>query len=132
MGEIIEEEIKIDGINACFKCEENTNRIFNLKLMSNGYIMSHCLKPKWAGSKLETSLVDLMSLMQTTKELINEFNARPPIFNECPVAIDQEWIDYFQDKNGIGTKTELTSFNIRANAKGNLRKKEHVTKNNYR
>ena len=68
---------------------------------------------------METSLVDLMCLMQTSKDLINEFNARPPIFNECPVAIDQEWIDYFQDKNGIGTKTELTSFNIRANAKGN-------------
>ena len=52
IGQILKDEIKIDGIHL----GENVSPVYQVKKMTENYVMKQCLTPKWAGKQLNMTL----------------------------------------------------------------------------
>ena len=115
MGEIIKEEIKIDGIYLGLT-EEEIKNVFKLRELSSSYIMTQSLTPKWAGRRLDFTIMDMMKNMKIIKELTEDFNKQPKLTKELVGVEESKSIEAMQTDACL--KSELCSFNLAANAKG--------------
>ena len=120
IGEILKDEIKIEGIHSGVK-DQDLEKIHPTKLLPLAYIFSQSLTPQWAGKKLKITMADLLDFWKIMRRAKTEgglVSDKPPFVNSWPKDLDQTWLDMVQGKDCA--KAEFCSFNTQANAKGTV------------
>ena len=124
MGEILKEDINIDGIYLGESNNSDTAVPVPQTVISNSFILSQTFTPSWMGKKIDTMEVSFLNLLNFirnffTSKKINE--EQIPCFSELKgtegytTLVTQEFIDVYNSPDV--TKAELPSSNIRANAR---------------
>ena len=81
MGEILRDEIQIEGIYLGMTDEE-MKKIYSVRNMTNSYVLTQSLTPKWAGKKLNYTFMDMMKTMKMYKGMEKYFKDQPDGFTE--------------------------------------------------
>ena len=125
MGEILQEDINIDGIYLGDSNDTETTVPVPQTVISNSFILSQTLTPAWMGKKIETMEVGFFNLLTFIHNFFTSKKANEeqiPLFSELKgtegytTIVTQEFIDVYNSPDV--TKAELPSSNIRANARG--------------
>ena len=116
IGEILRDEVEISGIYSGMKKEE-FEQVYQVRQMTNGFVLAQSLTPKWAGKKLNITFFELMKMMKSFGEIMKEMEHEAVIASELEGHLDDpKWVDFLQNETGL--KAEGCSFNVQANAKG--------------
>ena len=115
IGEILRDEIKIEGICLGMNDEEIKN-IYPVSMMTTNYVLSQFFTPKWAGRKLKYNRRDLMKMQDLYKEFLKDMGKQAAIFSECNIEDPKAMEKVTQQE--LFRKAEACSFNVHANAKG--------------
>ena len=116
IGEILRDEVEISGIYSGMK-EEEFEQVYQVRQMTNGFVLAQSLTPKWAGKKLNITFFELMKMMKSFGEIMKEMEHEAVIASELEGHLDDpKWVDFLQNETGL--KAEGCSFNTQANAKG--------------
>ena len=119
MGEIIRDEIKVDGkIILGIENDSQMKNVFPVKELTKGFVFRQTLTPKWAGKKIDFTLMKGLKMASILKEAKRYMGGIIPLFSEMKWTGEVgPWL-HLVNTEKIGLKAECCSFNLQANAKG--------------
>ena len=121
MGEIIRDDIKVEGkIILGIENDSQMKNVFAVKEMSKGFVLRQTLTPKWAGKKIDFTLMDGFKMASILKGAMRYMEGIVPLFTEMGTKWTGDvgpWL-HLVNTEKIGLKAECCSFNLQANAKG--------------
>ena len=124
MGEIIRDDIKVDGkIILGIENDSQMQNVFPVKELTKGYVFRQTLTPKWAGKKIDFTLMDGFKMASILKGAMRYMEAIVPLFSEMGPKGGSDvgkWL-HLVNTEKIGLKAECCSFNLQANAKGMIK-----------